>query len=157
MHLIREPDGPALLRTDPAIRRGLDFAVGENNPAIPERTGRDVELLSEAPRSSFSDQPFRPQNHVIISNRLRNSKSIFIPSRINFQFKSTPGEFGALLGCLRAARKGGIQVDLTAPDLSNCKGVNFYWRGFIEHKTLEVNMYRQEDEVENVSVCESMR
>lgn len=60
---------------------------------------------------------------------------------MQYQFRSTPAEFGALLGCLRAARKGGIQINFT-----DCCS-HSYWRGFIEEKTLEVNMFNQNDEV----------
>lgn len=55
---------------------------------------------------------------------------------MQFQYKSTPAEFGTLLGCLRSAKKSGIEVDIDG--CNSC---------LIEHKTLEVNAFHQSDEV----------
>lgn len=63
---------------------------------------------------------------------------------MQYQFNSTPAEFGALLGCLRVARKNGVQVNLN--DCSSCEAQS-YWKNLIEYKTLEVNMFHQHDEV----------
>lgn len=68
--------------------------------------------------------------------------------RLHFQFGSNPAQFGALLECLLAARKTGIEIRL-GENNSPAKEdkTTKYWRGLIEYKTLEANMFHQDEEV----------
>lgn len=68
--------------------------------------------------------------------------------REHFQFQSTVAEFKVLLDCLRISRRAGVEMLLGTRE-ANPSGEDSdkYWRGLIEYKTLDVNMFHQNDEV----------
>lgn len=57
-------------------------------------------------------------------------------SSVKFEYRSTPAEFGVLLGCLRVIRKEDMEVEFY-------KGVTHY----VNLLTLQLNAYHQDDEV----------
>lgn len=63
--------------------------------------------------------------------------------RMQYPSESTPSEFRALLGCLRVARKSGLQICVNR-DLFEKKSL---WRGLIDESTLTKNMFHQDNEV----------
>lgn len=67
---------------------------------------------------------------------------------MHFQFQSTPTELKVLLDSLRAIRRAGVEMLFSADDsTSSTEDSDIYWRGLIEYKTLDVNMFHQDDEV----------
>ncbi|KRT82581.1 hypothetical protein AMK59_4444, partial [Oryctes borbonicus] len=73
---------------------------------------------------------------------------LVLKSIMHYQHQNGANELGALLGCLRVARKSGLPIlskDVSEPSSNGSK--KKYWRGYIEFEFLESMMCHQSDEV----------
>ncbi|GJQ88097.1 hypothetical protein Trydic_g13108 [Trypoxylus dichotomus] len=73
---------------------------------------------------------------------------LVLQSIIHYQHQNGANELGALLGCLRVARKSGLPVFLKDnSELNSNESKKKCWRGYIEYEFLELMMCHQSDEV----------